>query len=66
MTDAEHPPKTLDQYADDRAKLNTLKAPLTTGFTTGIEQDYIVSQKVEYLLGMVGHLLRRIEELEKR
>lgn len=63
---ADNSPKTLDQYAEDRAKLNALKAPLTAGFTSGVQQDYQVSQKVEYLLGMVGHLLRRVEELEAR
>ena len=66
MTDAPLEPKTLQAYSEDRAKLNSLKAPLTAGFASGIEQDYRVSQKVEYLLGMVGHLLRRVEELEAK
>ena len=65
MTDAASSPlKTFAAYGEDRAKLNALKAPLKAGFATGIDQDYRVSQKVEYLLGMVGHLLKRVEELE--
>lgn len=64
MADTPNPPKTSDQYAADRAQLNEMKVPLTAGFKTGVDQDYRVGQKVEYLLGMVGHLLRRVEELE--
>jgi hypothetical protein len=62
--DTPNAPKTFAAYGEDRAKLNALKAPLKAGFSTGIDQDYRVSQKVEYLLGMVGHLLKRVEELE--
>ncbi len=73
MTDATHEPphdrpndnKTYEQYGEDRAKLNALKVPMKATFAlSGVEQDYRVSQKVEYLLGMVGHLLKRVEELE--
>lgn len=64
MADTPNPPKTSAQYAIDRQKLNDLKVPLTAGFKSGVDQDYRVAQKVEYLLGMVGHLLRRVEELE--
>ena len=57
--------KTYEQYGEDRAKLNTMKPGVKATFTgSGIENDYRVGQKVEYLLGMVGHLLKRIEELE--
>ena len=65
MTDAPTDRKTLETYAADRAKLNALKVPLTAGFASTVENDYRTNQKVEYLLGMVGHLLRRIDELEK-
>lgn len=64
MADTPNAPKTSAQYSADRTQLNELKVPLTAGFKSGIEQDYRVGQKVEYLLGMVGHLLRRVEELE--
>ena len=57
--------KTLTEYADDRAKLNAMTVPLGKTFTaSGVEQDYRNTQKIDYLLGMVGHLLRRVEELE--
>lgn len=62
---AAHAPKTLDAYAEDRAKLAVLKAPVKFAFTsTGIDLEYRRDQKVEYLLGMVGHLLKRVEALE--
>ena len=66
MTDAPHP-KTLAEYSDDRTKLSTLKAPIKAGFAfQGVDHDYRVYQKTEYLLGMVGHLLKRVEELEAK
>lgn len=67
MTDAPLHPKTLAEYGDDRTKLNAIKAPITAGFAfQGIDHDYRTYRKVEYLLGMVGHLLTRIEELEAK
>ncbi|MEP6480694.1 MAG: hypothetical protein ABJA94_01665, partial [Rhodoglobus sp.] len=60
-----HAPKTLDAYSADRAKLAVLKAPVKFAFTSsGIDLEYRRDQKVEYLLGMVGHLLKRVEALE--
>lgn len=57
--------KTYAAYGEDRARLNNLKTPMKAAFAlNGVDRDYQVSQKVEYLLGMVGHLLRRVEELE--
>ena len=62
---APNPPKTLEQYAEDRAKLAVLKAPPKFAFAlAGIDLEYRRDQKVEYLLGMVGHLLKRVEALE--
>ena len=58
-------PKTLEAYAEDRAKLNAITAPAKFAFNlSGIDLEYRRDQKVEYLLGMVGHLLRRVEALE--
>jgi len=62
---AKTPRKTIDAYAEDRAKLNALKAPPKFTFTgSGVDNDYRVHEKVEFLLGMVGHLLRRVDALE--
>ncbi|MEO8094926.1 MAG: hypothetical protein ABI632_08335 [Pseudolysinimonas sp.] len=64
MTD-ELAPKTFDAYSHDRAKLAVLKAPMKFAFAdVGIDLEYRRDQKVEYLLGMVGHLLKRVEALE--
>lgn len=61
----QHAPKTIEAYAQDRAKLNALKAPVKFAFaSSGIDLEYRRDQKVEYLLGMVGHLLKRVEALE--
>ena len=58
-------PKTLEAYAEDRAKFAGLKAPVKFAFSgSGIDLEYRREQKVEYLLGMVGHLLKRVEALE--
>ncbi len=65
MTDAVNAPKTLQEYAEDRAKLNTMKMPMLKNLEgSPIDHEHRVSQKVEYLLGMVGHLLKRVEALE--
>jgi len=65
MTDAANAPKTLQEYAADRAMLNTMKLPMMKNLEgSPVDQEYRVSQKVEYLLGMVGHLLKRVEALE--
>ena len=51
--------------SEDRAKLAAMKAPVKFAFSsTGIDLEYRRDQKVEYLLGMVGHLLKRVEALE--
>jgi len=63
--DAGHAPKTFAEYSHDRATLATIKAPAKFAFTAnGIDLEYRRDQKVEYLLGMVGHLLKRVEALE--
>lgn len=60
-----HAPKTFEAYSADRATLAALKAPAKFAFTmSGIDLEYRREQKVEYLLGMVGHLLKRVEALE--
>lgn len=65
MPETPNPPKTLEGYAEDRAALNQVKAPAKFAFTSnGIDLEYRRDQKVEYLLGMVGHLLKRVEALE--
>ena len=62
---AAHAPKTFDEYSADRAKLAEMKAPAKFAFAlSGIDLEYRRDQKVEYLLGMVGHLLKRVEVLE--
>ena len=64
-SDASHAPKTFDEYSHDRATLAALKAPVKYSFAmNGIDLEYRREQKVEYLLGMVGHLLKRVEALE--
>lgn len=58
-------PKTFAAYSADRTTLAALKAPAKFAFTSsGIDLEYRRDQKVEYLLGMVGHLLKRVEALE--
>jgi hypothetical protein len=65
MAETPNPAKTLDGYAEDRTRLNQLKAPVKFAFAaSGIDLEYRRDQKVEYLLGMVGHLLKRVEALE--
>lgn len=60
-----HAPKTFEAYSADRATLAALKAPMKYSFAmSGIDLEYRREQKVEYLLGMVGHLLKRVEALE--
>ena len=65
MAQAPGDKKTYAAYGEDRAKLNSLKTPTKAVFAlNGVDRDYQVNQKVEYRLGMVGHLLKRVEELE--
>lgn len=62
---APHAPKTFAEYSHDRATLAAIKAPVKYAFAlNGIDLEYRREQKVEYLLGMVGHLLKRVEALE--
>ena len=57
--------KTFEEYSADRATLAAIKAPVKFAFSmSGIDLEYRREQKVEYLLGMVGHLLKRVEALE--
>lgn len=59
---------TLAQYVADRKKLLALRAPRGVMYVTDDERDvaFRQQQSLEYALATIGHLLRRIEELEAR